>query len=86
MKLTATIAVFAPTIGIPTSSAAVCTFADRHSAHLRRTQPPVPMWSLCDVNGVEYPIDHHLHIWDIDHAGNWIQIGQVLATTENRMI
>jgi hypothetical protein len=85
MKLKSTIAMFSEASLIPTcgQSEPRADAAIQSPSQLAQPQtPPVPIMNLCEVNGVDYPIDFNHQIWDRNSCGQWAAIGRVLATTQ----
>lgn len=82
MKLKSTIAMFSEASLIPTcaQSKPRANAASERSA--QPETPPVPIMNLCEVNGVDYPIDFNHQIWDRSGCGQWAAIGRVLATNQ----
>jgi len=82
MKLTSTIAMFSGASLIPSCGASAPRTGEGDRETVQPQIPPVPVMTLCEVNGVDYPIDFGFRIWDIDGRGQWAVIGRVLATTQ----
>jgi hypothetical protein len=47
---------------------------------IQYTVPPVPIQAVCNVNGVNYPVDFGSHIWGRNDYDEWFVIGQIVAT------
>jgi hypothetical protein len=53
-------------------------------AHYQTAQyavPPVPVMTVCNVNGVDYQVDYSYRIWGINAVGNWFVIGRIVNTS-----
>jgi hypothetical protein len=51
------------------------------AAHLQLVQysaPPVPVMTMCFVNGVNYPVDYSGRIWGVNGYGVWFVIGRIV--------
>lgn len=69
---------------------AVASFSNGNAAELplivpryERAQysvPPVPVMTVCNVNGVDYQVDYSYRIWGINAIGNWFVIGRIVNT------
>jgi len=44
------------------------------------TVPPVPVRTVCNVNGVDYPVDFGSRIWGRNAYDQWFVIGRIVAT------
>jgi hypothetical protein len=54
-----------------------------NAAHYQTAQyalPPVPLMTVCNVNGVDYQVDSSYRIWGINAVGNWFVIGRIVNT------
>jgi hypothetical protein len=53
------------------------------TAHFQTVQfavPPVPVMTVCNVNGVDYQVDYSYRIWGINALGNWFVVGRIVNT------
>ncbi|WP_263350429.1 hypothetical protein [Acidicapsa acidisoli] len=53
------------------------------AAHYQTAQyavPPVPVMTVCNVNGVDYQVDYSYQIWGVNAFGNWFVIGRIVRT------
>jgi hypothetical protein len=82
MKLKSTIAMFSEASLIPTCAQSAPSSEAGSQEPPQPETPPVPIMNLCEVNGVDYPIDFNHQIWDRNGCGQWAAIGRVLATTQ----
>jgi hypothetical protein len=51
-----------------------------HYLTIQYVAPPVPVMTLCNVRGVNYPIDYNYQIWGVNNLGQWFTIGQIVST------
>jgi hypothetical protein len=42
--------------------------------------PPVPVMTVCEVNGVDYQVDFGYRIWAVNGVGGWFVIGRIQTT------
>jgi hypothetical protein len=64
-------------------SSADASALSSNTAHYNAVQysvPPVPVMSVCNVNGVDYQVDYSYRIWGINGVGNWFVIGRIVNT------
>lgn len=55
-----------------------------NTAHYKTVQysvPPVPVMTVCNVNGVDYQVDYSYRIWALNAVGNWFIIGRIVNTS-----
>jgi hypothetical protein len=82
MKLQSTIAVFSEANLIPTCGHSTRGDGETDPAPVEAEEPPVAIMGLCEVNGIDYPIDFNFQIWQRKGCGQWAAIGRVLATMQ----
>ena len=51
-----------------------------HYEAVQYSAPPVPVMTVCNVNGVNYQVDYDYRIWDVNALGNWFVIGRIVNT------
>jgi hypothetical protein len=61
-------------------SASADNTAQAHFELAQYTAPPVPVMDMCNVNGVNYPVDYSYRIWGTNVAGVWVVIGSIRIT------
>ncbi len=76
MKILA-IAMLAAAGFLPARSASAVT-PKAHVIHY--LLPPVAVMMVCNVNGVNYPVDYSSQIWGRNREGSWLIIGQMVYT------
>jgi hypothetical protein len=52
-----------------------------HYERVQYSVPPVPVMTVCNVNGVDYQVDYSYRIWGINAVGNWFVIGRIVNTS-----
>jgi hypothetical protein len=55
------------------------------SGHYETVQfgvPPVPVMTVCEVNGVDYQVDYSYRIWGVNGYERWFVIGRIVVTPE----
>lgn len=80
MKRMIAIALFAVAGLIATGSAAAETPQQGHYQTIQHSVPPVPVMTVCEVNGVNYPVDYTYRIWAVNGYGGWFVIGRIVTT------
>ncbi|MGA7524464.1 MAG: hypothetical protein WBW84_18570 [Acidobacteriaceae bacterium] len=65
---------------LSTESAEARTFTQAHFLTVQSTVPPVPIATVCDVNGVDYQVDYGNRVWAVNAYGYWLVIGRIVIT------
>lgn len=82
MKRMIAIALFAVASFIATGRAAAETPQQGHYQTIQYSVPPVPVMTVCLVNGVDYQVDYNYRIWAVNGYGLWFVIGQITITPD----
>lgn len=51
-----------------------------HYQTVQYALPPVPVMTVCNVNGVDYQVDYSYRIWGVSAFGRWFVIGRIVNT------
>jgi hypothetical protein len=63
-----------------TGSSEAQTAQHGHYQTVQYAVPPVPVMTVCEVNGVDYQIDYGYRIWGVNAYGRWFVIGRIVTT------
>ncbi len=51
-----------------------------HYETVQYAVPPVAVMIVCNVNGVDYPVDFNYRVWGVNGDGTWFVVGRIFAT------
>jgi hypothetical protein len=80
MKRMIAIALFVVAGFIATGNATAETSQQGHLQTIQYSVPPVPVMTVCEVNGVDYQVDYNYRIWAVNGYGRWFVIGRITTT------
>jgi hypothetical protein len=80
MKWMSVIVVLAIAGFISTKGAAAHSPQEGHYQTVQYAGPPVPVMTICNVNGVDYQVDYGYRIWGVNNIGQWFVIGRIVST------
>jgi hypothetical protein len=63
-----------------TPKASAKATARGHYQAIQYAAPPVPIHTVCNVNGVAYPVDFGSRIWGRNAYDEWFVIGRIVVT------
>jgi hypothetical protein len=66
--------------GLLLTASASAQTPQAHYQTVQASVPPVPVMTVCYVNGVNYPVDYSYRIWGTNAAGVWVVIGKINMT------
>jgi hypothetical protein len=71
---------------LSTESAEARTFTPAHFLTVQYGVPPVPVMTVCYVNGVNYQVDYGYRIWAVNTYGGWVIIGRIVIEPNGAII
>jgi|HubBroStandDraft_2_1064218.scaffolds.fasta_scaffold584123_1 hypothetical protein len=80
MKRIAAFVLLAVTSLTTTQNASAQPGQHPHYQTVQYTVPPVAVRTVCNVNGVDYPVDFGSRIWGRNAYDQWFVIGRIVAT------
>ena len=79
MKRIILVALFVVAGLIAARNAGAQTLTQGHFQTIQYAVPPVPVMTVCTVNGVDYQIDFNYRIWGVNNFGRWFVIGRIVT-------
>lgn len=70
---------------LSTERAEARTMAPAHFVTVQYLVPPVPVMTVCYVNGVNYQVDYQSRIWTLG-PGGWFIIGRIAVLADGTTI